>query len=350
MYDFAYILLKWYAREGRDLPWRQTRDPYLIWVSEVILQQTRVQQGLDYYRRFVERFPSVEHLASASEDEVLRQWQGLGYYSRARNMLAAARQVQELGGFPRDYEHIRVLRGIGDYIAAAVASFAFDLPYAVLDGNVYRVLARVFGIDTPIDTSRGQREFRALAQEILPAAHAARYNQAIMDFGAVQCIPHTPDCDVCPLADMCVARAEAKVGDLPAKQRRTAVHDRFFTYLYLRRPDGHVLLQRRQGSDIWQGLYQFHLIESAQPLTLDEVERQAPSGQLTCVVQEMTHILSHQRLHAACYVVELTETEEVTFPGIWVGEASFDDYAMPRLLERMLEKIRPMFGADVKKV
>ena len=350
MHDFASILLKWYAREGRDLPWRQTRDPYLIWVSEVILQQTRVQQGLDYYRRFVEHFPTLEHLALASEDEVLRQWQGLGYYSRARNMLAAARQMRALGGFPRDYEQIRGLRGIGDYTAAAVASFAFDAPYAVLDGNVYRVLARVFGIETPIDTARGQHEFRALAREMLPAAHSSRYNQAIMDFGAVQCIPHSPDCGACPLAEMCLARAEGRVGDLPAKQRRTAVHDRFFTYLYLRRPDGCVLLQRRQGGDIWQGLYQFPLIESPRPLQPSEVERKAPAGRLTYAVQEMTHILSHQRLHAACYVVELTETEDLAFSGIWVDEASFGDYAMPRLLERMLEKIRPMFGADVKKV
>ena len=271
-------------------------------------------------------------------------------YIHRPGMLAAARQVQAMGGFPHDYAQIRSLRGVGDYIAAAVASFAFDAPYAVLDGNVYRVLARVFGIDTPIDTLQGQREFRALADEMLPRPHAARYNQAIMDFGAVQCTPHAPDCAVCPMAGMCVARVEARVGQLPAKRRRTAVHDRFFTYFYLRRPDGRVLLQRRSGGDIWQGLYQFPLVESPQPLTPAEVERLSPQGRITLGVEDLTHLLSHQRLHAACYVVELSATQEVEMPGIWVGEASFGDYAMPRLLERMLEKIRPMFGADVKKV
>ncbi len=349
MHDFTYTLLIWFAREGRELPWRQTRDPYLIWVSEVVLQQTQVKLGIDYYRRFVTQFPTYLALAHAEEDEVLRLWQGLGYYSRARNMLAAARQIEVMGGFPREYAQIRTLRGVGDYIAAAVASFAFDAPYAVVDGNVYRVLARVFGIDTPIDTSRGQKEFRMLAQELLPPQEAANYNQAIMDFGALQCTPHSPDCAACPMAEICVACAENRVGELPVKQRRTHVHDRYFTYLYLRRQDTHVLLQRRGGGDIWEGLYQFPLIESEAPLSSVEVARRFPKGRLTCVASELKHLLSHQRLHAACYVVELASENEVSAAGQWVAEAALDDYAMPRLLERMLEKIRTMFATDAKK-
>ncbi len=332
------------------LPWRETRDPYLIWVSEVILQQTQVRQGIDYYHRFVARFPTFSALANADEDEVLRLWQGLGYYSRARNMLAAAQQMEAMGRFPESYEQIRSLRGVGDYIAAAVASFAFDAPYAVVDGNVYRVLSRVFGIDSPIDTSRGQREFRALAQELLPPRQAARYNQAIMDFGALQCSPHSPDCAACPMEATCVARAEGRVGDLPFKRRRTRVHDRYFTYLYFRRPDAHVLLQRRGGGDIWEGLYQFPLIESSAPLSPSAVSQQAPQGRLTCVASDLTHQLTHQRLHAACYVVELPSENDVSAPGQWVAEDSLDDYALPRLLERLLEKIRTMFGADGKKI
>ena len=223
MTPFAQILLTWYESHQRDLPWRKISDSYRIWVSEIILQQTRVVQGYEYYLRFIEAFPTVNDLAAADEDEVLRLWQGLGYYSRARNMHAAAKQIVSLGGFTTDYEGVRSLKGIGDYTAAAICSFAYGLPCAVLDGNVYRVLSRYFGIDTPIDGSKGKKEFTQLAQELLPVQHSADYNQAIMDFGALQCVPKSPDCQLCPLADSCVAYSESSVDTLPVKAHRTKV-------------------------------------------------------------------------------------------------------------------------------
>ena len=214
----ADILLDWYAREGRDLPWRRTRDPYRIWLSEVILQQTRVAQGMDYYLRFTERFPDVRALAAASEDEVLKLWQGLGYYSRARNLHAAAREVvARFGGrFPSDYESVRSLRGVGDYTAAAVCSAAFDAPCAVVDGNVYRVLSRLFDVAEPIDTAAGRKAFAELAQTQLDRRAPGRYNQAIMDFGALQCTPSSPRCGACPLSEGCLALAAGTVADRPS--------------------------------------------------------------------------------------------------------------------------------------
>ena len=215
---FAALLLAWYNENRRDLPWRGVGDPYKIWVSEIILQQTRVSQGHDYFLRFMERFPRVEDLAAASEDEVLKCWQGLGYYSRARNMHAAARQVVEGGGFPQTYEGIRRLKGVGDYTAAAIASFAFGLRHAVVDGNVYRVLARYFGVDSPIDTGQGKKYFARLAEELLPEdKYVADYNQAVMDFGAMQCVPKGPKCGQCPLCESCLAFRDGKVQDLPVK-------------------------------------------------------------------------------------------------------------------------------------
>ena len=336
---FAETLLEWYDRHGRQLPWRQTRDPYRIWVSEIILQQTRVAQGMDYYRRFVERFPTVEHLARASEDDVLRQWQGLGYYSRARNMHEAARSIVDIGGFPRDYATIRSLRGIGEYTAAAIASLAFDEPYAVVDGNVYRVLSRYFAIDTPIDTTAGQRQFRQLAQSMLDVLHPARYNQAIMDFGAIQCTPLNPDCTACPLADSCLSLAGGRVSLLPRKERSTKVRDRFFTYLFIRDVNRHeVLIQRRPAGDIWQGLYQLPLLETDAPLTEDAVAQRVGLPPVRQTVRGMLHQLSHQRLHADCYLFEVQQACDVNIEGKWVPASSLGDYAMPRLLTLILEK------------
>ena len=257
------ILLSWFAREGRDLPWRRTRDPYRIWLSEVILQQTRVAQGLEYYLRFTERFPDIAALAAAPEDEVLKLWQGLGYYSRARNLHAAARQVMSrFGGvFPATYGEVRALPGVGDYTAAAVCSIVYDAPCAVLDGNVYRVLARLFDIGIPIDTTAGKRTFAELAQLQLDTSRPGLYNQAIMDFGALQCTPAQPRCGDCPLAGRCLALAAGTVGVRPVKQGRAKVRDRWFNYLHVT-CGGQTLLHRRGGGDIWQGLYEFPLIET----------------------------------------------------------------------------------------
>ena len=252
---FAETLLRWYGENGRDLPWRRTRDPYAIWLSEIILQQTRIAQGMAYWERFMARFPSVNDLAAASEDEVLRLWEGLGYYSRARNLHTAAKQIVSLGGFPTTLEGIRALKGVGDYTAAAIGSIAFDLPAAVVDGNVYRVLARYYGIATPVGTTQAKKEFTALAQALLPEDKAAAFNQAMMDFGAIQCTPAAPDCSVCPLAPHCDALRTGRIGLLPVKKAPTPVKTRLLDYIYIR-CNGFTAIRRRGPGDIWQGLWE----------------------------------------------------------------------------------------------
>ncbi|MBQ5438702.1 MAG: A/G-specific adenine glycosylase, partial [Bacteroidales bacterium] len=252
---FTSAILQWYAANGRDLPWRRTRDPYAIWLSEIILQQTRIAQGQAYWERFMARFPDVESLAAASEDEVLRLWEGLGYYSRGRNLLAAARQIAAAGAFPSTLEGIRALKGVGDYTAAAIGSIAFGLPAAVVDGNVYRVLSRYYGIDTPIGSTAAKKEFTALAQSLLPADRPGDFNQAMMDFGAIQCTPASPACLTCPLAATCVALREGRVESLPVRQRAAAVQTRQLVYVYLR-CQGRTAIRRRGAGDIWQGLWE----------------------------------------------------------------------------------------------
>lgn len=346
MNSVADILLDWYAREGRDLPWRRTRDPYRIWLSEVILQQTRVAQGTEYYLRFTERFPDVASLAAAPEDEVLKLWQGLGYYSRARNLHAAARQVVERfgGRFPVALEEVRSLRGVGDYTAAAICSAAYDAPCAVVDGNVYRVLARLFDLDAPIDSTAGKRAFAELAQSQLDTAHPGRYNQAIMDFGALRCIPSSPRCEACPLAGRCLALAAGTVAARPVKQGKTRVRDRWFNYLHVSSGD-RTLLRRREGRDIWQGLYEFPLIETEGPAELPELVRlpqfrellgDAP-WHLVRSIPLPKHQLSHQTLHA---VVHRIETPSLTpaAAAMAVPTAALGDYAVPRLIDRYLIK------------
>lgn len=337
------ILLSWFAREGRDLPWRRTRDPYRIWLSEVILQQTRVAQGLEYYLRFTERFPDIAALAAAPEDEVLKLWQGLGYYSRARNLHAAARQVMSrFGGvFPATYGEVRALPGVGDYTAAAVCSIVYDAPCAVLDGNVYRVLARLFDIGIPIDTTAGKRTFAELAQLQLDTSRPGLYNQAIMDFGALQCTPAQPRCGDCPLAGRCLALAAGTVGVRPVKQGRAKVRDRWFNYLHVTCGD-RTLLRRRGEGDIWQGLYEFPMIETDRAadfseLTASEEFRTLLGGvewRLLRSVAMPKHQLSHQTLHAVFHRIEISFP--VDFPS--VPTATLGDYAVPRLIDRYLDR------------
>lgn len=346
MNSVADILLDWYAREGRDLPWRRTRDPYRIWLSEVILQQTRVAQGTEYYLRFTERFPDVASLAAAPEDEVLKLWQGLGYYSRARNLHAAARQVVERfgGRFPVALEEVRSLRGVGDYTAAAICSAAYDAPCAVVDGNVYRVLARLFDLDAPIDSTAGKRAFAELAQLQLDTAHPGRYNQAIMDFGALRCIPSSPRCEACPLAGRCLALAARTVAARPVKQGKNRVRDRWFNYLHVSSGD-RTLLRRRERRDIWQGLYEFPLIETEGPAELPELVRLPQFRELlgdvpwhlVRSIPLSKHQLSHQTLHA---VVHRIETPSLTpaAAAMAVPTAALGDYAVPRLIDRYLIK------------
>ena len=361
---FSTTLEIWYESYGRDLPWRRTNAPYLIMLSEFILQQTQICQGMDYYIRFAQRFPTVESLAEASEEEVMRLWQGLGYYSRARHLHAAVKQIAEKGCFPCDYKFVRTLPGVGDYTAAAIMSFAFGEPYAVLDGNVQRVLARHFGITEPVDTTQGKKLFRSLADEMLDRQHPALYNQAIMDFGALQCKPSAPHCSVCPLAETCQALREHQVEKLPIKSKHTAVRDRYLTYIYMRTEDGKTLIRRRGSGDIWQGLFEFPLIESEAPLPIEEVEKVLSNSPLkggmslfkedleglSLIATNVCHQLTHQRLHADFYC--LTLPADVFQPSTpsrlrltggkdfqLVNESDLDRYALPRLLERLLEKL-----------
>ena len=268
MNQFAPLLIDWYEHNKRELPWRQTQDPYKIWISEVILQQTRVAQGYDYYCRFIERFPDFHALAQADEDEVMKYWQGLGYYSRARNLHEAARSIDSQEYFPKTYAEVRALKGVGEYTAAAICSIAYDMPYAVVDGNVYRVLSRYFGIDTPIDSTEGKKLFAALADEMLDKKHPAVYNQGIMDFGAIQCTPQSPDCLFCPLVGSCSALSKGLVAKLPVKQHKTKTTNRYFNYIYVR-AGAYTFINKRTGNDIWKNLFELPLIET--PTALSEV-------------------------------------------------------------------------------
>ena len=325
---FTETLLGWYAQYGRDLPWRRTRDPYAIWLSEIILQQTRIAQGQAYWERFMERFPDVESLAAASEDEVLRLWEGLGYYSRGRNLLAAARQIAASGAFPDTIEGIRALKGVGDYTAAAIGSIAFNLPAAVVDGNVYRVLARYYGIDTPVGSTAAKKEFTALAQSLLPPGRPGDFNQAMMAFGALQCTPQSPACLTCPLAFGCVALRTGRTDALPVRKAAVKIRERRLNYVYIR-CGGETAIRRRGPGDIWQGLWEPYLEEGdfsgfpgARPLRKD-----------------VRHQLTHQRLTACFYLLECDEKPSLPEGYIWIPESELAQYAKPRLFELLLQAL-----------
>lgn len=342
---FTRTLLEWYSINKRILPWRETTDPYRIWISEIILQQTRVAQGYDYYLRFIERFPDVASLAAAPEDEVLKYWQGLGYYSRARNLHTAAKGMKN-AVFPTDYAEVRALKGVGDYTAAAICSFAYNMPYAVVDGNVYRVLARYFGIDTPIDSAEGKKMFAALADEMLYRTSPSTYNQAIMDFGALQCTPQAPDCLACPLLETCVARKKGTVSNLPIKQHKIKTTNRFFNYIYVRSGE-QMLLRKRAQNDIWRGLYELPLIETRSSLSeqafreLPELHEQLMKNELhtlRLVCRDVKHVLSHQVIYANFYELTLPESS-TAFPGyIRVSKDEWEDFATSRLVHTFLAK------------
>ena len=323
--SFTVAILEWFRENGRVLPWRETRDPYAIWLSEIILQQTRIEQGKPYWERFMKRWPTVEALAQASEDEVLREWQGLGYYSRARNLHEAAKQIVEMGGFPKTLEGIKRLKGVGDYTAAAIGSIAFNLPAAVVDGNVYRVLARHYGIETPINTTEGKKEFTALANSLLPANEASAFNQAMMDFGAVQCTPVNPQCTVCPLQETCVALHDGKTASLPVKRKTLKVQERHLVYIYVRH-QGKTAIHRRAAGDIWQGLYEPWLTEAV------------PSGAIL-LRQGVKHVLTHRILYADFYLWEPAEQPQLPDDYFWIPEADIDQYGVPRLIELLLEEL-----------
>ena len=309
MENFSRKLIDWYRENGRDLPWRRTKNPYLIWISEIILQQTRVVQGYDYYQRFVARFPDVFALAAADEDEVMKYWQGLGYYSRARNLHAAARRMAEAGGFPVTYTGVRALKGVGEYTAAAICSFAYGMPYAVVDGNVYRVLSRWLGIDTPIDSAEGKKLFVRVADELLDRERPGLYNQAIMDFGALQCTPVAPDCLFCPLNDSCVARLKGIAGSLPVKQHKTKVTNRYFNYIYVRM-GAYTFIHKRSGNDI-----------------------------LRLVRKGVKHVLSHRVIYANFYEVILPENSASFAKYQRISVEDLHKFAVSRLVNQFFSLI-----------
>lgn len=374
--EFANTIIFWFRENGRALPWRETRDPYAIWLSEIILQQTRIAQGWEYWERFMTQYPTVEDLAAAHEDEVLKLWQGLGYYSRARNLHTAAKQIVALGHFPDTLEGIKQLKGVGDYTAAAIGSFAFDIPAAVVDGNVYRVLARYFGIDTPINSTQGKKEFAALAQSLLPSSKAsdslptsspvAAYNQAMMDFGAIQCTPQSPKCLLCPLAETCEAMRSNRVAELPVKQKTLKVKTRHLSYIYIR-CKGMTAIRRRGEGDIWQGLWEpFNASDIAEACASPSSAQASLSSTkfstsltklssfkkelaadlhlsnvdaLQLLAQDVKHVLTHRILLADFYLLETDAHPQLPDDYIWIKEEEIEDYGIPRLIELLLEKI-----------
>ena len=343
---FQNIILDWYKRNKRDLPWRKTSDPYRIWLSEVILQQTRVEQGLPYYLRFVKNYPSVTDLAMASEDRILKDWEGLGYYSRARNLHAAANQVvkEYNGELPKTYKELVKLKGVGDYTASAISSIASGESQAVLDGNVYRVLARYFGIKEPINSGAGQRVFKQVALEMLNSVDPGTHNQAMMEFGALHCTPRNPNCVNCDLKSGCIAHNTGQVDLLPVKNKGKKLRDRFFTYIIFRHQDL-VYLEKRSDKDIWKGLYQFWLTEldnSKEPrgYLADFIRQQRISGELLMMNKLKPHKLSHQRLHISLGIVELDKRPEflTDAKGLWVEIENLHLYAFPRPLRQFQER------------
>lgn len=376
---FASTIVSWFGECGRDLPWRHTKDAYAIWLSEVILQQTRIVQGQAYWERMMERWPSVEALAAASEDEVLRMWQGLGYYSRARNLHEAARQVVAMGRFSDSLKGIKALKGVGDYTAAAIACFAFGVPAAVVDGNVYRVLARYFDIDVPINSSQGKRVFAELAQSLLPQSEAVAYNQGIMDFGAMVCTPMAPRCAECPLMVSCAAFRSGRVDVLPVKLKTVKVRERHLAYVFVRcweRGDGVPMtaIHRRSKGDIWQGLWEpFNAsVADERASSPEEIARMLyskcsevdgaevllrqgegfpadmdfPAGKcnsklpvLRLVAKGVKHVLTHRILLVDFYILDVTSRPALPDGYVWVSEEELERYAMPKVIVKYVPRI-----------
>ena len=342
---FSNTLIFWYLQNKRDLPWRKTKNPYFIWLSEIMLQQTRVAQGLDYYQKFTTNFPTVFDLANADESTVLKMWQGLGYYSRARNLHFSAKQIVSdfNGEFPSKFKDIIKLKGVGDYTASAIASIAFNEPTAVVDGNVYRVLSRYFGINTPINSSKGIKEFKELAQSLIDKSQPGTFNQAIMDFGAIQCKPKKPLCMFCPFSESCLALQKNLIEVLPVKEKKVKVKKRYFNYLVVKTKDDKTMLTERKGKGIWQGLYQFplleetHMITKEELLALDKFNELFPNDVSISLFnkKDIVHKLSHQHLYTQFWVIE---TEQLSSANIsW---KNIEDYPVPVLIANFLEDFK----------
>ncbi|MDR2385784.1 MAG: A/G-specific adenine glycosylase [Tannerella sp.] len=347
MQIYSRNMQKWFVENHRELPWRETKDPYKIWISEIILQQTRVNQGYDYYLRFIERFPDIKTLATADETEVLRFWQGLGYYSRARNLHFAARQIVEYFGgiFPDTFSDVLKLKGVGVYTAAAVCSFAYNQPVAAVDGNVYRVLARLFDESAPIDTAEGQKIFANLAAEILDKHSPSAHNQSIMEFGALLCVPVSPDCNNCVLQDHCQAFAKKTVDSLPVKAKKTKVVERFFNYIIINEKEN-IFIKKRIEKDIWRGLYDFPLIESGKLFSKNEFLENEQVKNLLRDVEKIfvnnfsatyKHILTHRKIFAQFIEIEIAPSSKALEKQyIKIKHSDIANFPLPRLIDKYL--------------
>ncbi len=332
----------------RDLPWRNSTDPYIIWISEIILQQTRVNQGLPYFKKFINNYPTVFHLAQAPENKVMKDWEGLGYYSRARNLHSAAKQIVTDfdGSFPITHHEILKLKGVGDYTAAAISSFAHNQPHAVVDGNVYRVLARVFGSKTPINSTQGKKEFSELADRLLDKKGPATYNQAIMEFGALQCVPKSPDCAKCPLNNSCYAFAKSTVADLPVKEKKKYDRQRYFNYALIKHKDK-VLVEQRMGKDIWKQLYQFPLVEHTALLDTDVMNNELETvlglnseRTFEKITDLAPHKLSHQTIHCRVFEISIKKWGNKDMPRDmqWVSKSQLGELGFPRPLRKLMDR------------
>jgi A/G-specific adenine glycosylase len=342
--NFSKILINWYLKHKRDLPWRHTTNPYFIWLSEIMLQQTQVAQGLPYYLKFTKAYPTVFHLANASQEEVLKNWQGLGYYTRARNLHETANYIANecYGKFPNNYKGLLKLKGVGDYTASAIASICYDEPVAVVDGNVYRVLSRYFGVQTPINSTEGIKGFKALAEILLDKKQSALFNQAIMEFGARHCKPKNPFCETCPFNDSCKALQNKNIGELPVKLKKTKVKKRFLNYIVYISNSDRTQLRQRVGKGIWQGLYEFPCIETKKEITAKEFYSLFEASNVSDGINEnytitlfnessIVHKLSHQHLYTKFWIVRVKDLQTS------ISTQELKDYPVPVLIARFLE-------------
>ena len=341
--NFTQILIDWYSIHKRELPWRQHREPYVIWLSEIIMQQTQIAQGLPYYVKFTAAYPTIFVLAAADEEAILKLWQGLGYYSRARNLHATAKYIaHELNGvFPEDYDTLIKLKGIGDYTASAIASICYDAQTAVVDGNVYRVLSRYFGIHIPINSSKGIKYFKELAQSLLPKNNVGNYNQAIMDFGSSQCKPNNPDCLTCPLNSGCMALKKSQVKMLPVKNKKSKIKRRFFNFLVFISEDGETMLEKRTSDGIWKNMYQFPLVETKSRLSATNLElnmefkQRLPKTHYSITLfndKEIVHKLSHQHLHTSFWIINVKSIKNNA-----ISTEIIHKYPVPILVSRFID-------------
>jgi A/G-specific adenine glycosylase len=340
---FYKQILGWHNQINRKLPWKNTNDAYKIWLSEIIMQQTRVEQGTPFYLKFEKNYPTIQYLASANLDRILKDWEGLGYYSRARNMHQAAKYIVEYhnGIFPNTYNELLKIKGIGKYTAAAIASFAYDLPHAVVDGNVYRVLSRYFEIKMPIDTTEGKKYFEQLAHSLLPPNNYGDYNQALMDFGALQCVPKSPKCGICELNHSCKSFQNDSVSLLPIKSKRLNQKDRFFNFILVKK-ENQIFISQRLQNDIWKSLYQIPYFETEKLQSKKQIKTEIykifmeKNIKMTLFKENKKQMLTHQNINASFSMIEVENDFKMPIDGIWIDENHVFDYAFPKIIKDFL--------------